>query len=153
MSNRRRRSSPRRAWDTLYAPDYVINAGGVISVAREYLRQSSKDEMRKEISRIPERLRAVLPTQKRPSGPRISLPTSWRTTSWQATAITLSWIQPLTVLSRRSQTSSVLISRAPSSKLGNRAIKKGYSIEWPASQDCTYRIPQPARATNRISVI
>ena len=25
----------------LYAPDYVINAGGVISVAREYLRQSS----------------------------------------------------------------------------------------------------------------
>jgi leucine dehydrogenase len=43
----------------LYAPDYVINAGGVIGVAREYLRQSSEDEVRKEISCIPEQLRAV----------------------------------------------------------------------------------------------
>ncbi len=43
----------------LYAPDYVINAGGVISVAREYLGRSSKEEVRAEISRIPERLRAI----------------------------------------------------------------------------------------------
>lgn len=42
----------------LYAPDYVINASGVISVARAYLRQSSDDEVRKEVHRIPERLRA-----------------------------------------------------------------------------------------------
>ena len=40
----------------LYAPDYVINAGGIISVAREYLGQSSEDEVRREIDRIPERL-------------------------------------------------------------------------------------------------
>lgn len=40
----------------LYAPDYVINAGGVISVAHEYLGRSSKDEVRAEVDRIPERL-------------------------------------------------------------------------------------------------
>ncbi len=40
----------------LYAPDYVINAGGIISVAREYLGQSSEDEVRREVDRIPERL-------------------------------------------------------------------------------------------------
>ncbi|MDX1515753.1 MAG: Glu/Leu/Phe/Val dehydrogenase [Woeseiaceae bacterium] len=40
----------------LYAPDYVINAGGVISVAREYLGQSSEDEVRSEVARIPDRL-------------------------------------------------------------------------------------------------
>jgi len=43
----------------LYAPDYVINAGGVISVAREYLGQSSREEVRAEIGRIPDRLRAI----------------------------------------------------------------------------------------------
>jgi len=43
----------------LYAPDYVINAGGVISVAREYLGGSSREEVRAEVSRIPERLRAI----------------------------------------------------------------------------------------------
>lgn len=43
----------------LYAPDYVINAGGVISVAREYLGQSSEEEVRSEVGRIPERLRAI----------------------------------------------------------------------------------------------
>lgn len=42
--------------DILYAPDYVINAGGVISVAREYLGQSSEAEVRAEVGRIPERL-------------------------------------------------------------------------------------------------
>lgn len=40
----------------LYAPDYVINAGGIISVAREFLGQSSEDEVRREVDRIPERL-------------------------------------------------------------------------------------------------
>ncbi len=42
--------------DILYAPDYVINAGGVISVAHEYLGKSSEDDVRREIARIPERL-------------------------------------------------------------------------------------------------
>lgn len=43
----------------LYAPDYVINAGGIISVAREHLGQSSEEEVRAEVGRIPERLRAI----------------------------------------------------------------------------------------------
>ena len=49
------------ARDILYAPDYVINAGGIISVAQEYLdRQSGSaggiNEVRKRIAQIPERL-------------------------------------------------------------------------------------------------
>jgi leucine dehydrogenase len=44
----------------LYAPDYVINSGGIISVAREYLGQSCEDEVRAEIERIPERLEAIV---------------------------------------------------------------------------------------------
>jgi leucine dehydrogenase len=40
----------------LYAPDYVINAGGIISVAHEFLGHSSEDQVRSEIDRIPERL-------------------------------------------------------------------------------------------------
>ncbi len=43
----------------LYTPDYVINAGGVISVAREYLGNSSEDEVRSEVNRIPDRLRQI----------------------------------------------------------------------------------------------
>ncbi len=42
--------------DILYAPDYVINAGGIISVAREYFEQGSEDEVRADVGRIPERL-------------------------------------------------------------------------------------------------
>ncbi len=47
------------AREILYAPDYVINAGGVISVAREYLGDSSEDEVLAEVSRIPERLEQI----------------------------------------------------------------------------------------------
>jgi leucine dehydrogenase len=43
----------------LYAPDYVINAGGVISVAREYLGDSTEEQVRREIWRIPERLQQI----------------------------------------------------------------------------------------------
>ena len=43
----------------LYAPDYVINAGGVISVAHEYLGESSEQQVRAEVSRIPLRLRDI----------------------------------------------------------------------------------------------
>jgi len=43
----------------LYAPDYVINAGGVISVAHEYLGGSSEDQVRAEVSRIPGRLQDI----------------------------------------------------------------------------------------------
>ena len=43
----------------LYAPDYVINAGGVISVAHEYLGNSSEEQVRSEVNRIPERLHEI----------------------------------------------------------------------------------------------
>jgi leucine dehydrogenase len=48
----------------LYAPDYVINAGGIINVGLEYLcRQHGEpcdiNEVRRRIARIPERLEAI----------------------------------------------------------------------------------------------
>jgi len=48
----------------LYAPDYVINAGGIISVAVEYLARrdgspSDINEVRKRIAQIPERLEQI----------------------------------------------------------------------------------------------
>jgi leucine dehydrogenase len=43
----------------LYAPDYVINAGGIISVAHEYLGESHEEEVRAEVRKIPERLLAI----------------------------------------------------------------------------------------------
>ncbi len=52
------------ARDILYAPDYVINAGGIISVAIEYLaRRAGKpgdiNEVRKLLGQIPGRLAAI----------------------------------------------------------------------------------------------
>jgi leucine dehydrogenase len=48
----------------LYAPDYVINAGGIINVGLEYLcrqhrRPCDINEVRRRIAQIPERLRAI----------------------------------------------------------------------------------------------
>jgi leucine dehydrogenase len=43
----------------LYAPDYVINAGGVISVAHEYLGNSTEERVRSEVCRIPGRLQQI----------------------------------------------------------------------------------------------
>ena len=48
----------------LYAPDYVINAGGIISVAREYYGSSSKDEVRADVYRIRDRLQAIFDEAK-----------------------------------------------------------------------------------------
>lgn len=50
--------------DILYAPDYVINAGGIISVAVEYLARrdgtpSDINEVRKRIAQIPDRLHEI----------------------------------------------------------------------------------------------
>ena len=52
------------AREILYAPDYVINAGGIISVALEYFaRNNGRDgdinEVRKRIAQIPERLSEI----------------------------------------------------------------------------------------------
>jgi len=40
----------------LYAPDYVINAGGIINVGLEYLGQGDRAEVDARIARIPDRL-------------------------------------------------------------------------------------------------
>lgn len=40
----------------VYAPDYVINAGGIINVGLEYLGQGDRAEVMARIARIPERL-------------------------------------------------------------------------------------------------
>ncbi len=43
----------------LYAPDYVINAGGIINVAHEYYGNSSEEKVRADVMRIPDRLDAI----------------------------------------------------------------------------------------------
>ena len=53
----------------LFAPDYVINAGGVISVAREFLGNSSGDDVRAEINRIPDRLQEIFEEAARTKRP------------------------------------------------------------------------------------
>jgi leucine dehydrogenase len=53
----------------LYAPDYVINAGGVISVAREYLGNSTVERVRGEVCRIPARLRQIFADAERSARP------------------------------------------------------------------------------------
>ncbi|MDJ0940726.1 MAG: Glu/Leu/Phe/Val dehydrogenase [Woeseiaceae bacterium] len=55
--------------EILYAPDYVINAGGIISVAHEFLDQSSEEQVRAEVSRIPERLHEIFADAKQSQRP------------------------------------------------------------------------------------
>ena len=43
----------------LYAPDYVINAGGIINVALEYLGQGDRAEVDARVALIPERLEQI----------------------------------------------------------------------------------------------
>lgn len=50
--------------DILYAPDYVINAGGIISVAREYYGDSSEEQVRADVSRIKYRLQSIFDEAK-----------------------------------------------------------------------------------------
>ena len=43
----------------LYAPDYVINAGGIINVSTEYLKDGDAEVVRSRIEAIPERLNHI----------------------------------------------------------------------------------------------
>ena len=43
----------------LYAPDYVINAGGIINVSTEYLKDGDASVVRRRIEAIPERLERI----------------------------------------------------------------------------------------------
>jgi leucine dehydrogenase len=43
----------------LFAPDYVINAGGIINVSTEYLKDGDEETVRRRIEAIPERLEEI----------------------------------------------------------------------------------------------
>jgi leucine dehydrogenase len=43
----------------VYAPDYVINAGGIINVSTEYLKDGDEETVRRRIEAIPGRLRDI----------------------------------------------------------------------------------------------
>src|SRR3546814_2710070 len=43
----------------VFAPDYVINAGGIINVALEYLGQGNREEVESRIHQIPGRLAKI----------------------------------------------------------------------------------------------
>jgi leucine dehydrogenase len=49
----------------LYAPDYVINAGGIISVAREYKGGGTEAQVTSEIHGIPGRLTEIFERARR----------------------------------------------------------------------------------------
>jgi leucine dehydrogenase len=53
----------------LYAPDYVINAGGIISVAREYQGGATSAQVKAEIERIPARLTEIFERARREARP------------------------------------------------------------------------------------
>ena len=55
--------------DILYAPDYVINAGGIISVAAEYYGDSSEDDVRRDVGRIKDRLDNIFKEAKETGRP------------------------------------------------------------------------------------
>jgi leucine dehydrogenase len=53
----------------VYAPDYVINAGGIINVALEYLGQGSREEVESRIAKIPGRLAEIWAESRASSTP------------------------------------------------------------------------------------
>jgi leucine dehydrogenase len=53
----------------LYAPDYVINAGGIISVGREYLGGATAQSIEAEIRQIPNRLTEIFTRSKATNRP------------------------------------------------------------------------------------
>lgn len=53
----------------VFAPDYVINAGGIISVALEYLGRGNRDEVERRIAEIPGRLREIWDASKADGSP------------------------------------------------------------------------------------
>ncbi|HVS76470.1 MAG TPA: Glu/Leu/Phe/Val dehydrogenase family protein, partial [Steroidobacteraceae bacterium] len=53
----------------LYAPDYVINAGGIISVAHEYRGGASAAQVKAEIEKIPARLTEIFERSRREARP------------------------------------------------------------------------------------
>lgn len=58
-----------QAAGVLYAPDYVVNAGGIISVAREYNGGATEAQVTSEIHGIPGRLTEIFERARRESRP------------------------------------------------------------------------------------
>ena len=58
-----------QAAGVLYAPDYVVNAGGIISVAREYRGGATEAQVTSEIHGIPERLTEIFARSSRENRP------------------------------------------------------------------------------------
>ena len=61
----------------LYAPDYVINAGGIINVAHEYYGSSSEKNVRAEVTRIPERLEVIFAKAEETGQPTNIIADDW----------------------------------------------------------------------------
>lgn len=55
--------------DILFAPDYVINAGGIISVAAEYYDNGSEEDVRADVGRIKDRLKNIFDQAKETGRP------------------------------------------------------------------------------------
>ena len=55
--------------DILFAPDYVINAGGIISVAAEYYGEGSEEDVRNDVGRIKDRLQGIFKKAKETGRP------------------------------------------------------------------------------------
>ncbi len=71
------------ARDILYAPDYVINAGGIIDVSLEYLGRRAGEpntaaQVNAMIEQIPGRLAAIWTEAETPAFPPMRWPTKWR---------------------------------------------------------------------------
>ena len=62
----------------LYAPDYVINAGGIINVCTEYLGDGDASVVRQRIEGIPSGSSRSGPKAPRPAATRHPSPTRWR---------------------------------------------------------------------------
>ena len=61
----------------LYAPDYVINAGGIINVAHEYYGSSSENNVRAEVTRIPERIEVIFAKAEETGKPTNIIADDW----------------------------------------------------------------------------
>jgi leucine dehydrogenase len=61
----------------LYAPDYVVNAGGIISVGREYLGGATAGSIEAEIKKIPQRLATIFERSKAENRPTSDIADEW----------------------------------------------------------------------------
>ena len=61
----------------LYVPNYIVNAGGIIRVASDYLEEGWEGEVMARIGQIPATLKAVLSTRPRPRCRPMPLRIGW----------------------------------------------------------------------------